>query len=166
MSVTSPNWSHITLTHPIFEYLNMGTLGRNCQKCPYSGDRKWDFKCPNPKTGTTCSRQHPPQMVEETFCFIFSCVYHFLHHLSCCSLSKKMKCNSRGNFWSLNSRCPGELWKPQKFPLIWSNVRFEPHRRQPCPWWHSITNSSFDNLNFLERVKCLILYYTLFYLLP
>jgi len=30
--------------------------------------------------------------------------------------------------------------------------RFDPHRRQPCPWWHSITNSSFDNLNFLERV--------------
>jgi len=36
--------------------------------------------------------------------------------------------------------------------------RFDPHRRTPCPWWHSITNSSFDDLNFLERVKEQMLY--------
>ena len=41
--------------------------------------------------------------------------------------------------------------------LLWI-VRFDPHRRTPCPWWHSITNSSFDDLNFLERVKEQILY--------
>ena len=35
-----------------------------CQKCPFSGSRKWDFACPNPKTETTFSRQHPPKMVE------------------------------------------------------------------------------------------------------
>ena len=41
--------------------------------------------------------------------------------------------------------------------LLWI-VRFDPHRRTPCPWWHSITNSSFDDLDFLERVKEQILY--------
>ena len=38
-------------------------LGR-FQKCPFSGARKWYFECPNPKTETTFSRQHPPTMVE------------------------------------------------------------------------------------------------------
>ena len=42
-------------------------------------------------------------------------------------------------------------------PILWI-VRFDPHRRKPCPWWHSISNSSFDDLNFLERVKFLSFY--------
>ena len=35
-----------------------------CQKCPFSGAQKWDFECPNPKSETTFSRQHPPKMVK------------------------------------------------------------------------------------------------------
>ena len=34
------------------------------KKCPFSGARKWDFGCPNPKTETNFSRQHPPKMME------------------------------------------------------------------------------------------------------
>ena len=34
------------------------------KKCPFSGARKWDFGCPNPKTETNFSRQHPPKMVD------------------------------------------------------------------------------------------------------
>ena len=45
-----------------------------CQKCLFSGARKWDFERPNPKTETTFSRQHPPKMVDLT---LVSCVYHF-----------------------------------------------------------------------------------------
>ena len=37
--------------------------GHFCQKCPFSGAQKWDFECPNPKSETTFSRQHPPKMV-------------------------------------------------------------------------------------------------------
>ena len=32
------------------------------------------------------------------------------------------------------------------------SLRFDPHRRKPCPWWHFITNSSFDDLRFIEKV--------------
>ena len=35
-----------------------------CQKCPFSGARKWVLERPNKKTETTFSRQHPPKMVE------------------------------------------------------------------------------------------------------
>ena len=59
---------------PIFGHPNLGTFDRNCQKCPYPGVEKWDFKCPNPKKETTFSRQHPLKMVEKTFVL---CVYHF-----------------------------------------------------------------------------------------
>ena len=45
-------------------HLKMGSFDRNCQKCPYPGAEKWDFKCPNPKKETTFSRQHPLKMVE------------------------------------------------------------------------------------------------------
>ena len=34
------------------------------QKWPFSGALQWNFECPNPKTETTFSRQHPPKMVE------------------------------------------------------------------------------------------------------
>ena len=33
------------------------------------------------------------------------------------------------------------------------SLRFDPHRRKPCPWWHFITNSSFDDLKFIEKVN-------------
>ena len=48
--------------------------GHFCQKCPFSGAQKWDFECPNPKSETTFSRQHPPKMVEQVFVLF---IYHF-----------------------------------------------------------------------------------------
>ena len=48
--------------------------GHFCQKCPFSGAQKWDFECPNPKSETTFSRQHPPKMVEKVFVLL---IYHF-----------------------------------------------------------------------------------------
>ena len=39
---------------------------------------------------------------------------------------------------------PGKGWQ--------GSLRFDPHRRKPCPWWHFITNSSFDDLKFIEKV--------------
>ena len=40
----------------------------------FLGARKWDFECPNPKSETTFSRQHPTKMVEEVFVLF---IYHF-----------------------------------------------------------------------------------------
>ena len=47
--------------------------GHFCQKCPFSGAKKWHFERPNLKTETTFSSQHPPKMVDYMFVL---CVYH------------------------------------------------------------------------------------------
>ena len=48
--------------------------GHFWQKCPFLGAQKWVFECPNRKTETTFSRQHPPKMVEQVFVLF---IYHF-----------------------------------------------------------------------------------------
>ena len=62
-----PPWTLATLGDPWRPLATLGDMPENGHfwgKCPFSGAQKWDFECPNPKSETTFSRQHPPKMVE------------------------------------------------------------------------------------------------------
>ena len=61
-----PPWTLATLGDPWRPLATLGDMPENGHfwgKCPFSGAQKWDFECPNPKSETTFSRQHPPKMV-------------------------------------------------------------------------------------------------------
>ena len=72
-----PPWTLATLGDPWRPLATLGDMPENGHfwgKCPFSGAQKWDFECPNPKSETTFSRQHPPKMVEQVFVLF---IYHF-----------------------------------------------------------------------------------------
>ena len=72
-----PPWTLATLGDPWRPLATLGDMPENGHfwgKCPFSGAQKWDFECPNPKSETTFSRQHPPKMVEWVFVLF---IYHF-----------------------------------------------------------------------------------------
>ena len=72
-----PPWTLETLGDPWRPLTTLGDMPENGHfggKCPFSGAQKWDFECPNPKSETTFSRQHPPKMVEQVFVLF---IYHF-----------------------------------------------------------------------------------------
>ena len=68
-----PPWTLATLGDPWRPLATLGDMPENGHfwgKCPFSGAQKWDFECPNPKSETTFSRQHPPQNGGVGVCFI------------------------------------------------------------------------------------------------
>ena len=91
-------------------HLKMGTFARNCQKCPYSGAQKWDFKRPNPKMETIFPRQHLPKMVGKHF---VSCFYHFRNRLNLkkCTFKDRFKLFSLSTDPKIEMQCKRPVLK-------------------------------------------------------